>query len=107
LRPWVEGADAVDLVAEEVDPNRILGARRKEIEDAAPAGDRARLLDQRRHLVAEIHRPVQQPPNVEPLANAENPGPCRQFGGIHDELGQAVDRRDDDRSVLLAVAGPA
>ncbi len=42
----VEGTDRVDLVAEEVEPDRELGAGHEDVDDAAPAGERAGLLDE-------------------------------------------------------------
>jgi hypothetical protein len=57
----VEGPQRVDLVAEELRPNRVRLARRKQVHDAAPPGQLPSAAHLRHRLVAEVEELAQEP----------------------------------------------
>ena len=93
----VEAADRLDLVAEELDPQRIEGVRRKDVQDAAVHAELAGHLDRRRPLEAPLDQPSQERVEIDLLADAQRPGcrlPLRPAG---DRLQQGRKTGDDHR----------
>ncbi len=96
---WVEGADALDLVAEELDANRALHRGGEDIDDAATMRALAHLLGLGLEVVAEHHQALQQQARIEALAGGQ-----RKHGGAklvwwHDRLGERTRRADDDGGI--------
>ena len=56
----VEPGQPVDLVAPQVDPDRLVGGGREDVDDAAPHGQLAAVLDDRLAPVAHGHQPADQ-----------------------------------------------
>ena len=63
-----EGPDALDLVAPQLDPDRVVLAGREEVDQAAPDGDLAPALDHVGAGVAGRDQPLQQLLEVDPVA---------------------------------------
>ena len=101
-----EGADLVDLVAEELHPQRVLLGRREDVDDAAADGELAALLDEVDAGVRRTREPADDILELDLLT-------AGQLDRL--EVGQALDlrlqhradRRDDDleRPVVRLVAG--
>ena len=66
----IEGADRVDLVAEEIQPHRFAGAGRPDVDDAAARGELADAADLDRDVIARRHQRPEQGVLVDPLPNA-------------------------------------
>jgi hypothetical protein len=60
LRVRIERADGVDLIAKEIDSNRQFGSGREEVQDAAAAGNLARLQHKRSRFVPMAGDPPQK-----------------------------------------------
>ncbi len=69
----VEGAQAVDLVAEELDADRPPQVGRPDVDDAAPAAELARRFDDCRRLVPQAYPAQKDPVEVESHALANRP----------------------------------
>ena len=70
LRLWVEGADGLDLVAEELDARGPLHRWGEDINDATAMRDVARLLDLGLEVVAQRHQPLQYATRIAAVAGA-------------------------------------
>ena len=103
LRVGLKGADRLDFVAEEIDPDRVAGARREEVEDAAASRDLARLVDQGRERESMVDRPLQELILGNAIADANEPRRRAQVLRGHHQLQQAVRRGDDDRRCARSV----
>ena len=101
----VEAADAFDLVAEEIEPQRLFLARREQIDQPAADGELAGIgdgvgadiavgLEQRGELVA-----------VDPLAGGELGDELADAERGQRALGRGVDRGDEQLRPLAACAG--
>jgi hypothetical protein len=91
-----EGADALDLVAPELDPDRVVLARREEVDQAAADGHLAPALDHVGAPVAGGDQPLQQLLELDPVAVATVTGLDRvQAGGqrLHHARAGTVSRR--------------
>ena len=64
-----EVADLLDVVAPELDPDRVLLGRREDVEDAAADGELAPLLDQLDPRVADRDQPLDQVLEVDDVAD--------------------------------------
>ena len=81
----VEPGQPVDLVAPQVDADRLVGGRREHVDDAAPHGQLAAVLDQRLAPVAQGHQLADQLVDARPgrpspprrVAAAVRHGPSR------------------------------
>jgi hypothetical protein len=67
----VEGAQGVDLVAEELDPDRERGRRREDVDDAASTGELAAAGDLGDGRVAEVEQVAQQLVQAEPALDLQ------------------------------------
>ncbi len=70
----IEGADRLQRVAEQVEPQRLGGAGREEIDQAAAHGELAGLHDRLGPAVAVLAQELRQPGDVERLALAQHDG---------------------------------
>ncbi len=78
-----ERADVGDLVAEELDPDRVVVGRREDVQNAAAHGDLAALLDHLHAGVGQRDQPVDQfaqvgpspPPSARPAPARRDPAP--------------------------------
>ncbi len=101
-----EGADLVDLVAEELHPDGVLLGRREDVDDASTDGELAALLHEVDAGVGRAGEPAYDVLELDLLAGSELDG---------DQVGEPLDlglehgphRRDDDaeRTVVGLVAG--
>jgi hypothetical protein len=98
--------DRLHLVPEQIDPHRLLGTRREQVDDATAAGDRPRFLDERRRLVAEVGRPAEQRVDAHAVANPDAPRPFTEPGWVDHELQRAVDRGHDHRRRCIQPRAP-
>ena len=96
-----EPAHRLDLVAEELDPNRPLLGRGEGVEDAAAEGELAALLDLLDAFVAGGDEAAGDQVELDLLADGE-PRPRRPQGGVRDRLGERGGAGDDDRVLLVA-----
>ena len=104
----VEAADALDLVAEQIDPVRCLAAGGKEIEQAAALGVLAGLLDGVDPLIAVLFEEGKQRLHRQTATNRELQVPLAQGLPRYHPLQQRVDGGDDDAGfVCLAFEEPA
>ena len=87
---YVEGADGVDLVAEEVDTERILAAERVDIDDAASLAELARLVDVVMHLETEVAQPPGEFAHVEGLPHLHRDGALVEPALGDDQLAQCL-----------------
>ena len=87
---YVEGADGVDLIAEEVDAERILAAERVDIDDAASLAELAGLVDVVVHLEAEVAQPTGEFAHVEGLAHLHRDGALVEPALGDDQLAQCL-----------------
>ena len=86
-----ELADLLDLVAEELDPQRMLLGGREHVEDAAADGDLAAVLDQVGAGVADLDQPGEHVVEVGRLARAQRHR-LEVAEPADDRLQQAADR---------------
>ena len=92
----VEGAQRVDLVAEELDPDRQLHRRREDVDDAAPPRELAATGDLGDRRVAEVEQVAQERVLVEPGADQELARLGGQVVRRDRVLEQRLDARDED-----------
>ena len=109
LRERREGADRLDLVAEELDPERLAAGRREDVDDAAADGELAALLDLLDALVAgerELPRRAPSMPGSSPTRDLERLRAARRRGGS--ALGERGRRGADEPAAREHVerAGP-
>ena len=69
----VKGAEAVYLIPEELDAQRLAQVGRPDVHDAAPPAELARRIHDRRRLVAEAHPRGQHPIQIERLPRPQGP----------------------------------
>ena len=97
LRGEVDLEDALDLVAEEVEPHRERAARREDVHHAAAHGEFAGVLDRLGARVACVREPLGELARRAPLAGAHRAQEPRQERGTGHELHGRRHRRDHDR----------
>ena len=101
----VEGADGLDLVAEEVDTERILRREGEDVDDAAAQRILTRLVDVVRTLEAIVVEDLSDERHVHLLPRMELEGLVVQLGDGHDLLCQRIGIGDDSKHrVRLAQA---
>ena len=83
-----EPVEAVDLVAPQVDAHRIVGGRREDVDDRAPAGDLAAVLDLELTAVPGGHEAADELVGVDLAAPADHDRRRQGAGG-----GQTLDER--------------
>ncbi len=71
LRERGEGAERLDLVAEELDPDRLASGRGEDVDDAAADGDLPALLDALRSRVPGQREPLDEPVHARLVADRE------------------------------------
>ena len=98
----VEGADALQLVAEQVEAKRPLAAARKNVDDAAAHGVLARLHHGAAAPVAVAGQGREQPGTIDALAGAGGEQAGAQRLGRRHLLHQGIDGGDDQARLLLA-----
>src|SRR5262249_8246959 len=86
----IEGPDRFKRVAEEVEPERLVGPRRKKIEDAAAHGEFADIAHGRDPLEAGILEPGDQRLHVDLIAWPRREGLCFDEGGGGQPLQERV-----------------
>ena len=96
LRLGIEGADRLDLVAEELDANGARQRGREDVDDAAAMADVAGLLDLRHVLVAQAEQVLEQDARVELEAVAKLDDGFGELVGRHDRLREGAVGADDD-----------
>ncbi len=94
----VEGAQRVDLVAEELDPDRERQRGREDVDDAAPTGELAPTRDLGHRDVAEFQQLPEQCVLMQPGAGPEPAWLGRQVAGRDRVLEEGLDARDHDPS---------
>ena len=107
-RPLVghrEGADLADLVAPELDPDRVLRGGAEQVEDAAANSELAALLDHVDAGVGQLDQPLEEFLERLLLADDEVDRLERAEAGRH-RLDQAADGRDDDAEAVVLVLQP-
>ena len=95
LRLYLEGADALHLVAEEVDAVGILRGEGEDVDDAAAHGILAGFVDIIHALEAVAVQHLGDEGHVHPLVGVQLQGLVGQFGARHHLLGQGVGIGDD------------
>ena len=103
----VERAQRVDLVAEELDPDRQVHRRREHVDDAAAPRELAAAGDLRHGRVAEIEQVAQQRVLVEPGADPQLPRLGRQVVGRDRVLEQRLDAGDQHAAPGRCATRPA
>src|SRR6185369_197891 len=98
----IEGAQRVDLVAEELDPDREGRGRREDIDDPAASGELATPGNLARGRVAETEELEEQRFRTEPAADLQPAGLGWEIMGRDRVLKQALDARDEDPGVAAA-----
>ena len=103
LRERIEGAQGVDLIAEQLDPQgqRLIG--RKDVENAPPAAEGTRLLDGAAMAIAGVQPRLQQVVEDNPLADTQRPQLSPQGGWRDRLLHQGAGRSHHQRRVTVAV----
>jgi hypothetical protein len=97
-----EAAQRLDLDVEQLDPDRALGRRAEDVEQAAADGELAALLDLPDALVAHIGERLGALIEVQQIADSEREG-VRAQRGVRHLLGQCRCRYDKDRRTGGAV----
>ncbi len=103
----VEDAQAVHLVAEEVDAHRLGQIGRPDVDDSAPAGEGARLFDHFDRVVAALHPAGGEALQIDNIPHGDGAqGHAQLFGGqglVH----QGASRGDDQggRAIGRALQG--
>ncbi len=92
----VKGAEAVHLVAEQLDPQWAPQVWRPHVDDAAPPAELPRRLDDRRTFVAEPDPAQQHPVQVERLALTKGAHREAHLAYGQGHLHQPAGRRDGD-----------
>ncbi len=105
-----ELGEAIDLVAPQVDADRRVGGRREDVDDRAPAGHLAPVLDQFLAAVAHADQPLQHVVGIEHAALGDDDR--LDVGDVRAEaLQEGPHRRHDDAGRLppcgAAARGPA
>ena len=103
LRERREVADRLDLVAEQLDPRRLILGRGEDVEDPAADRELAAVVDLLDPLVAAAGEQLGDVAEVDLLAPREREAgrPQRRVG---DRLGERHGAGDDDRRLLVAIA---
>ncbi len=91
----VEPGQPVHLVAPQVDPDRLVGGGREHVDDAAPDGQLAAVLDDRLAPVAHAHQPGHQLVDVDLVALGHRHRPGRRPPRA-EPLQDGLDRCDHD-----------
>ena len=99
----LEVADLLDLLAEELDPQRVFLGGREHVDDAAPHGDLAAAPDHVDPGVADLDQPGEQVVEFVHLADLQRDRLEVAEAG-HDRLQQAPDRRHHDRKRPVRLA---
>ena len=97
-RPLGEGrkrANLLDLVAEQLDPQRLAAGRREDVDDASAHGELPALVDPLDAFVARARERRHEPVDPGLLADHEAHGPSDGFGGRH-SLCERRGRRTDE-----------
>ena len=102
----VKDAQAVHLVAKELDAHRVQGIRGKDVQDAPTAAERARFLDDAGHVIAQLHPGSQHLGQREPLSNAQRAHAGHILAPGNGRLHQRA-RRGDHQRWLRAIRGLA
>jgi hypothetical protein len=97
----------VDLVPPQVDPQRIVGGGREDVDDRASARHLAAVFHQFLAAVAHRHQPGQHVVGVEGLAGADNDRLRRLIVGVRAEsLEQGADPGHDDPRPAVRLGQP-
>ncbi len=107
LGQGVEGPDALQQVAEQIEPERLLGAGRVDVDDAAADRVFAGLHDRAAAPVAVMGEAAQQAVAIDPLAGRGAEQAAADDLGRRHLLQEGVDRRHDQARPVLGVAGQA
>ena len=102
LAQRVEGADALQLVAEQIEAQRLLAAARKDVDDAAAHGVLARLDHGAAAPIAVAGEAREQPRAIDALAGAGGEQAGAEHLGRRQLLQQGVDGGDDQARLLVA-----
>ena len=104
----VEPPDRVDLVAEEVDPDRERLAGWEHVDDPTASSELATTGDLERRLVAEVEQLAEERVEPDPGAGLEHARCRRQVGRVERPLEEGLDARDEDpRSPVRQAASAA
>ena len=95
----VEGAERVDLVAEELDPDRQRGGWREDVDDSTAPGELAAAGDLRRRRVAEGKQLPQERLRPQPATDPQAARLVGQVIGRDRVLEEGLDARDEDPGV--------
>ncbi len=101
----VEGPQRVDLVAEELDPDRQRGGRREDVDDPAPPGELAAAGDLGGRRVAEAEQFAEERLRPEPGADGKPARLGRQVVRGDRVLEERLDARHEDPGVAAAPGG--
>ncbi len=105
LRVGVEGADRLDLVAEELDADGVARVGREDVEDPAAEAELPRDLDHLDPVHPLADQPARQVLHLDRVAHPDRPGRLRQRLGGRDRLQERLDRRDDEPRRVRAPEG--
>ena len=97
----VEGAEAVYLIPEELDAQRLAQVGRPDVHDTAPPAKLSRRIHDRRRLVAEAHPRGQHPIQIERLPRPQGPQRRTHLPQGQGHLHERAGRRDDDGGVEM------
>ena len=95
LRHRVERAERLDVVAEELDPDRGVRGSRVDVDDAAAPGERAGLVHLGDRLVAEREEPACGLLPLDPVTDPDRAGARGQVLGRDGVLHERAERRHD------------
>ncbi len=97
---WVEAAEGLDLVAEEIEPERRLFAGRKQIDQRASNRELAALRDGVGALVTKSSQLLDQLVAVDPVAFRNPLSELADPEGRQDALHRAIRRQDEELRLL-------
>ena len=103
LRNGIEMTQRIQLVPEKLQARRPRTRKRENIEDAAPQGDFAFVIDLRLRLVAQVLQPFHQIERVDPIPWLQSANPRSQHLGRKRALQKGRHVRDDHRPVRLLI----
>jgi hypothetical protein len=103
LRCRIEGADRLDVVAEEIDAYWEVRIGREDIDDAPTPRQLTRFVDQRHQFKAMLQTPGDQLWLLQAIPEPDGTGGALEILRWHDLLHEPLRRRNDDHRALRAV----
>ena len=105
LRRRIERPHGLQLVAEEVEPERLVGGRREDVDDAAAHGVLARFHDGFGAAIAGVVEGTDEVARIDPPAGLDRHRRCCELGRCRHALERAGDGGEYDAPALSAVLG--